>query len=61
MYTIINKATKEFFAGFDSNDMPVFTKYEDSAWSIESIYHAEAQAIALARMDRNVQKKLVRV
>lgn len=60
-YTIKNKQTKEFFAGFDSKNNAMWTADVNKAWSDEWIVKAELQASLLFSTNKMVQKKPVRI
>jgi hypothetical protein len=57
MFTIINKQTNEFFAGFKSNK-PVFTTDKSKAWA-KSLNEAKLQASCFIANGIAVQRKPV--
>lgn len=57
MFTVINKETKEFFAGF-KNNKPVFTSDKRKAWA-KSHTEAKLQASCFIANGINVQRKPV--
>lgn len=60
-YAIKNKQTKEFFAGFDSNDKALWTADEWKAWNDDWIVKAELQARLLFSTNKMIQKRPVKI
>jgi|AntDeeMinimDraft_6_1070357.scaffolds.fasta_scaffold15418_2 hypothetical protein len=58
MFTVANKQTGEFFAGFGSNKAPLFTADKSKAWSSDRT-GAKLQASCLYAGGINVQQKPV--
>lgn len=61
LYAIKNKQTKEFFAGFDSNDNAMWTTDVSKAWKEDWVVKAELQASLLFSTNKMVQKRPVRI
>ena len=58
-YAVMNKATGQLFAGFDSNNEPKWTDDENQARAYESKSDARGQALLFACFGVKAQQKPV--
>jgi hypothetical protein len=56
-YSVMNKKTRQMFAGFDAENQPIWTDDEHKACAYSDRSEAHGQALLFARFGLDVQKK----